>query len=58
MKTETNRYRIDRSTGTIYEINDEKDTYYFLCTFSQIGATSRNRDKTIEKKIEDWKNFK
>lgn len=54
MTNETEQYRIDRSTGKIYELDG--DAYVFLCTFWQIGATSSNRDKTIIRKIEEWEN--
>ena len=53
MKNDT--FRIDRSTGQIYELNNDGDAYEFLCTFYQIGAESRNRDSTIISKIEAWK---
>jgi hypothetical protein len=49
------QYRIDYSTGQIFELNEDKDAYLFLCTFLQIGATSSNLESTIIRKIEEWK---
>lgn len=49
-------YRIDRAYETVYEWNENENAYVFLCTFFEIGATSRNRDKTIIKKIKEWNN--
>lgn len=51
----TDQYRINYATEEIHELNDEEDAYEFLCSFSQIGATRRNRESTIIRKIEEWK---
>ena len=51
----TDKYRIDRQTGNIYELNSDGSAYLYICAFFQIGATAKNRDSTIIKKIEAWK---
>ena len=52
---QTDQYRIDRACHTVYEYSAEHKAYLYLCNFLSIGARGRNRDKTIIKKIEEWK---
>lgn len=49
-------YRIDYAYETISEINSDGEAYEFLCSFYEIGATKKNRESTIVKKIEAWEN--
>jgi len=49
------KYEIDRAYGKVYEYSQQHRAHLFLCTFFQLGATPRNRDKTIIKLIERWK---
>lgn len=51
----TSKYRIDKQSKLIYENNEYDGSYYFLCTYNQIGATAQDRQKTIIKLIEEWK---
>ena len=51
----TEQYRINYATQEIHKINADEDAYEFLCTFDEIGATSKNRESTIIRKIEDWR---
>lgn len=52
---EKEQYRIDRAYEKIYEYDKDQNAYLFLATFLQVGAKCKNRDKTIIKKIKDWK---
>ena len=49
------QYRINYQTEDVHEFSEEHDAYLFLCTFYQIGATRKNRESTIIRKIEAWK---
>ena len=51
----TEQYRINYATQEIHEIDEDGDAYIFLCSFYEIGATSKNRESTIIRKIENWK---
>ena len=51
-----NKYRFDRRYEKVYEWDEQSGAYVFLCTFWQIGAIQRNKDETIIKRIEEWKN--
>ena len=52
---QTDQYKIDRACHTVYEYSAEHKADLYLCNFLSIGARGRNRDKTIIKKIEEWK---
>ena len=48
-----NEYRIDYQTQTIYRYCPDAKAYLFLCNFLSIGATRKNREDTILKKINE-----
>jgi len=52
---QTEKYKIDRAYHTVYEYSAEHKAYLYLCNFLSIDARGRNRDKTIIKKIEEWR---
>ena len=54
-ETMQDQYRLDRAYGKVYEYSDDHRAYLYLCSFCTVGASARNRDKTIVKKIEEWK---
>lgn len=51
------KYRIDYATSQIFELNTDDNAYDFLCTFNQIGATNKNKESTIVRKIEALKEY-
>ena len=53
---EKEKYRIDRAYEKVYEYNEEDNAYWYLTNFLSIDAIYTNRDSTIIKKIEKWKN--
>jgi hypothetical protein len=50
------QYRIDKSTETIYEYDESQNAYMYLTNFISIGATWRNRESTIVKKLQQGDN--